>query len=205
MKKGKFGISLVAIAVIAFSFGVLKQPQSVLLIAGFALLAERDEWLNKQVMQALLLIVTYYVAVFVSNFILGGFAQSLIFLEFYKAGEAITKVNAFIIGVFGIVLIIISILAILRILKGKDAGLPYISKIIETGIATESLKNYQGNHKNATPVNPEDAPREQQAEPIEIPYDSDPISARVRKVCPSCFAPLEDNASFCTNCGTKVE
>ena len=53
MTKGKFGLSLAAVAVIAFGFAALRQPQSVLLVVGFALLAERDEWLNRQAMQAL--------------------------------------------------------------------------------------------------------------------------------------------------------
>jgi len=39
MTKGKFGLSLAATAVIAFGFSALKQPQSVLLVVGFALLA----------------------------------------------------------------------------------------------------------------------------------------------------------------------
>jgi hypothetical protein len=41
MTKGKFGLSPAAVAVIAFVFSALRQPQSVLLVAGFALLAER--------------------------------------------------------------------------------------------------------------------------------------------------------------------
>ena len=48
MKKGKFGLNLAAVAVIAFGFSALRQPQSVLLVAGFALLAEKDEWLNRR-------------------------------------------------------------------------------------------------------------------------------------------------------------
>ena len=59
MTKGKFGISTTAVAVIAFAFAALRQPVAVLLICGFALLAERDEWLNKQTLQSLLLTVTY--------------------------------------------------------------------------------------------------------------------------------------------------
>lgn len=76
MTKGKFGLSLAAIAVIAFVFTALRQPQSVLLIAGFALLAEKDEWLNKQSMQALLLTVTYYLAALAADWGLAAWAGS---------------------------------------------------------------------------------------------------------------------------------
>ncbi|MDK2813633.1 MAG: hypothetical protein PWQ08_888 [Clostridiales bacterium] len=41
--KGKYGLPLSAIAALAFGFCALRQPQSVLLIAGFALLAEGDQ------------------------------------------------------------------------------------------------------------------------------------------------------------------
>ncbi len=40
MTKGNFGLSLAAIAVIAFVFAALRQPTSVLLVCGLALLAD---------------------------------------------------------------------------------------------------------------------------------------------------------------------
>jgi len=83
MSKGKFGLSLAAVAVIAFGFSALRQPQSVLLVAGFALLAEKDEWLNKQAMQALLLTIVYYVAELVNDWIFGGLARFFEWVELY--------------------------------------------------------------------------------------------------------------------------
>ena len=74
MTKGKFGLSPTAVAVIAFGFCALRQPQSVLLVAGFALLAEKDEWLNRQALQALLLAIAYYLAELVTGWICGGLA-----------------------------------------------------------------------------------------------------------------------------------
>ena len=62
MTKGKFGISTTAVAVIAFAF-VAAAARSRAADLRFALLAERDEWLNKQTLQSLLLTVTYYLTI----------------------------------------------------------------------------------------------------------------------------------------------
>ena len=74
MAKGKFGLSLAAVAVIAFGFCALRQPQSVLLVAGFALLAEKDEWLNRQVVQALLLTIAYLAELVMAGYAAPGLA-----------------------------------------------------------------------------------------------------------------------------------
>lgn len=203
MNKGKFGVSVVAIAVIVFAFGMLKQPQSVLLIAGFALLAEKDEWLNRQVIQALLLILTYYIGVFIVDLGLGGLTRGLIFLELYKAGEAISKVSSFILGALSLALTVISILAILKVLKGKDAELPFLSKIIKSNITSSAGTNY--NHQqNASEARPQYTTRSPESRVEEVPYE-EPSKEPATAVCPSCSAPIEEGASFCTNCGTKIE
>lgn len=130
MEKGKFGLNINVIAVIAFAFVVLRQPQSVLLIAGFALLAEKNEWLNKQVIQSLLLTVTYYLAVLVSDLVFGSLARVFNLMKFYETSGVIIWANSFIAGVLFLGLTIFSLIAILRVLNGKDAGLPYFSKIM---------------------------------------------------------------------------
>ena len=96
MTKGKFGLSLAAVAVIAFGFAALRQPQSVLLVVGFALLAERDEWLNRQAMQALLLTIAYYLAELVTGWIFGGLARFFGWVELYGAAGAMGKVGSFV-------------------------------------------------------------------------------------------------------------
>jgi len=64
-----------------------------------------------------------------------------------------------------------------------------------------------------TPVPKQDVPAAEaevvsapEAAPVEAPVEEAPaVEAPVEKKCPSCGATLEDGASFCTNCGTKVE
>jgi len=136
MTKGKFGLSLSAIALIAFGFSALRQPQSVLLVTGFALLAEKDEWLNRQVMQALLLTITYYLAELVTDWIFGGLARFFGWVKLYNAASAMSTVDSFVGDVLYLALIVFSVLAVLRVLGGKDAGLPFLSKMADGDIAT---------------------------------------------------------------------
>ena len=140
MKKGKFGLNLAAVAVIAFGFSALRQPQSVLLVAGFALLAEKDEWLNRQAMQALLLTIAYYVAELVTDWIFGGLVRFFGWVELYDAASAMSKVDSFVGDVLYLTLIVFSVLSALRVLRGKDAGLPFLSKMAD-GDITAALRS----------------------------------------------------------------
>ena len=140
MSKGKFGLSLAAVAVIAFGFSALRQPQSVLLVAGFALLAEKDEWLNKQAMQALLLTIVYYVAELVNDWIFGGLARFFEWVELYDAKNVMSTAGSFVEDVLYLALIVFSALAVLRVLRGKDAKLPFLSKMVDGDIAALKSK-----------------------------------------------------------------
>ena len=129
MKKGKFGLSLAAIAVIAFGFTALRQPTSVLLVCGFALLAEKDEWLNRQAMQALLLTIAYYLAELVTGWIFGGLARFFGWVKLYGAASAMGTAGSFVGDILYLALIVFSVIAALRTLRGRDAGLPFIAKM----------------------------------------------------------------------------
>ena len=129
MKKGKFGLSLTAIAVIAFAFVVLRQPIAVLLVCGFALLAEKDEWLNRQTIQALLLMIVYYLADLVIGWIFGGLATFFGWVKLFRVASVMGTIGSIVGTLLYLALAVFSVIAILNLLRGKDAGLPMISKI----------------------------------------------------------------------------
>lgn len=52
MRKGKFGICLWFYAALAFVLAFLQQSMLCILLLGFVIVAERDEWTSRQVMQA---------------------------------------------------------------------------------------------------------------------------------------------------------
>ena len=213
MTKGKFGLSLAAIAVIAFGFAALRQPQSVLLVVGFALLAERDEWLNRQAMQALLLTITYYLTELVTGWMFGGLARFLGWVNLYGVAGAMGKVGSFVSDALYLALIVFSVLAVLRVLRGKDAGLPFIAKMArgDFAAAVKSKTRAAASAQTvppaqAAPVGAQYAPPEQPLAPIQTaPVTVQAAPAPAVRLCPACSAPLQDDFSFCTECGAKTE
>lgn len=214
MTKGKFGLSLAAVAVIAFGFAALRQPQSVLLVVGFALLAEKDEWLNRQAMQALLLTIVYYLAELVTGWVFGSLARLFGLVNLYGAASAMSTVDSFVGDVLYLALIVFSVLAVLRVLRGKDAGLPFLSKMTDGDIAAaikSKTRTTEASAQTAPPV--QAAPiQTQYAPPAQPPASShtppavtSDAPAPAVRLCPACSAPLHEDSRFCTECGAKAE
>ena len=213
MTKGKFGLSPTAVAVIAFGFAALRHPQSVLLVIGFALLAERDEWLNRQAMQALLLTITYYLTEMAAGWLFGGLARFFAWANLYTPYEAMNKVHLFVGDILYLALIVFSVFATLRVLRGRDAGLPFLAKIADGDFsavikpeAGASVSARMAPRTQATPVGEQYAPVERPAAPIQTP----PVMVQVApapavRLCPACSAPLHEDSRFCTECGAKTE
>lgn len=190
--KGKFGLSLAAVSVVAFGFAVLQQPQSVLLVVGFALLAEKDEWLNRQALQALLLTIGYYMVTLISGLVFGGLAQFFRWVGIYRAASALNTVNTVVGGLLYIVLVVFAVLAILRVLRGKDAGLPFLAKMVG------------GDFEGALQKSPKtkSAPISTEQPPVQAPVQQEASPSRY---CTSCGEVLQEDALFCNECGTRNE
>lgn len=122
MKKGKFGIVLSFYVILAFICVILKLPILCALILGFVILAEKDEWAGRQVLQALLLSV---VVTFFSEVVVWG--ASLISLPFLTGFLTIVATGVSVL-VYAAA-IVLSILAILRAMKDEEANLPLFSNI----------------------------------------------------------------------------
>lgn len=210
MTKGKFGISTAAVAVIAFAFAALGQPVAVLLVCGFALLAERDEWLNKQTLQSLLLTVTYYLAILVIGWMFGGLSRFFNWVEVYKASSAMSKVNSVVGDIIYVAFIAICVFAILRVLRGQDAGLPILSKMAEGDFAAAIKPKVKPQAPPAQYIQPQQAapdytphPAPTQMPPTaQVPSEQAAPSA---KFCSSCGASVSGDSAFCTECGAKTE
>ncbi len=214
MTKGKFGLSTAAVAVIAFGFAALRQPTSVLLVCGFALLAEKDEWLNKQAMQALLLTIAYYLAELVTGWIFGGLTRLFGWVKLYGAVNAMGTAGSFVGDVLYLALIVFSVLAAVRVLRGKDAELPFIAKMaggdfaaaIQSKAEPAAAPAQTVPPVQAEPVRAQYAPPAQPAAPMQTPADAiQAAPAPAVRLCPVCSAPLHEDSRFCTECGAKTE
>lgn len=190
--KGKFGLSLAAVAVVAFGFAMLQQPQSVLLVVGFALLAEKDEWLNRQALQALLLTIAYYMAILITGWVFRGLAQFFGWVGIYRAASVLNTVNTVVGGLLYIGLIVFAVLAILRVLRGKDADLPFLAKMVDGDFAAALQKSSE---------------KESASTSFEQPLAQAPVhqEAYHGRNCTTCGAALQENSAFCTKCGAKNE
>ncbi len=121
MKKGKFGILLAYYAVIAFVLVILKQPVLIALVAAAAIFLEKDEWLSRQTIQALMLSVVVECFSTVANVF---DALPLWFISDILAG-----IFSFVSWALYIVAIIFSILAIIKVYRENDAGVPLLSDL----------------------------------------------------------------------------
>ena len=233
MKKGKFGLSPAAIAVIAFIFVLLRQPIAVLLICGFALLAEKDEWLNRQTIQALLLMIAYYVADLIQGWIFGGLATFFGWVKLFKVASVMATISSIVGTILYLALAVFSVIAIIKLLGGKDAGLPLISQIASGDFVIKEKRRpapapvqpqYAApappqesapvQQQYAAPAPPQEpAPVQQQyAAPVpppapvveEAPAPVPAAPAPSTSFCANCGAPLHEGAVFCAECGTKV-
>lgn len=117
MQKGKYGIYLWFYAALAFILAILGQTLLCGLLLGFVLIAERDEWLTRQAIQAFCLC---FVSAIV-NVVLG-ILDPLERIPF--VGGVFTTIFGVISGVVGLLVLIFSIIALVNVCKGKDAGVP---------------------------------------------------------------------------------
>lgn len=172
--------------------------------------SERDEWLNRQALQAVLLGLCYYLAVLAVDLVFGSLSQLCGWARLYGAQSAMGTLNAILDGLLYAVLLACCALAVVRVLGGKEAGLPYLAHLA----GGESVPIFASKPKPAPayPYAPPTrtaaagapfAPPYAQPQPPSRPAPAEPGSAG--RTCPFCSAPLRDEARFCAECGAKVE
>lgn len=117
MRKDNFGICLSFYAVLGFVFALLGQTVPALLLLGFVIVVEKDQWLTMQVMQA------FFLSIF------SGIVSTIIgvFSVLYKIpilGVVFSWVFGAITAVVSLIIIIAAIIGIVKTAKGEDADIP---------------------------------------------------------------------------------
>lgn len=146
MQKGKYGIYLWFYAVVAFILAFLGETLLCGLLLGFVIIAEKDEWLSKQVIQA------FFLSLFSStvSYVLSNIN---IFQSVPLIGGVFTGICNVINFFVSIAILIFAIIAIVKTAKGQDAGVPGFSALANRAYGYVAKKVYtnpnQGNNTNA--------------------------------------------------------
>lgn len=220
MTKGKHGIVLPAIAVAAYALAILDLTTAFLVVVAFAVIAEKDEWLTRQVLQAFIAWGFVKAAAAVINLVFGFFA-GLIALPYLGAGygyslanllsgnvagtgaaAAIMSVAAFINGCLWIALALFLIFAGIRVLKGKEADMPLFAGFAERAMGTYKPKPKPQYPQPPVPYQQYPQPPAQAAQPIPPAPPAPPApAAKTGWVCPTCGS--TNSGAFCAHCGKQ--
>lgn len=122
MKKGVSGVALNHLAALGFILCILDQPLLGGILMFIAIYVEKDEWLGRQTMQALLL--NLFVRLIDSSFVNLSYSIDPEWNSLYDAMWTLSIVMS--VACF-IVIVVFSLIAILNVLKGRDASVPILS------------------------------------------------------------------------------
>lgn len=122
MGVGKYGVQFRFYAIAGFVLVALGYTTGLFLLVGVALFLERDTWTGRQVLQALFLALVQPLihAVF----------DILSFMSTIPFARSIwTVFNSVLDSIMTLVVLIFCIVAVLNTARGKDAGVPGLSKL----------------------------------------------------------------------------
>lgn len=124
MEKGKYGIKLAFYGVAAFVLSFMGWTTGLFLLLGVVVLAEKNEWASRQVLQATILCV-------LSSFI----SSALYLLDFVTYIPFVSSIwytfKNVVNNLVDIVVFVFAVVGILKNLKGEDAKLPLISMLVD--------------------------------------------------------------------------
>jgi hypothetical protein len=162
MEKGKYGIYLWFYAVMAFVFTAAGDTTLGILLLGFVLVVEKNEWLTKQVLQAFCLalfkILTRQILsrLSISNFIYSPDnylynTRSVVYTLINGFNYLISWINSLI----GLFVLILCIVGIIKVVKGQDAGIPLIAKLVNRAFGIVEKKKNTNGQNNQPPIPPQ--------------------------------------------------
>ncbi|HAL73727.1 MAG TPA: hypothetical protein DCM45_01385 [Clostridiales bacterium] len=205
MTKSVLGLNLSAVAVLIFILSYFAGIEVLVLLLAYALLIEKDRWLNKQVFQAVYLKLAYLIVITVVGWVFD-FLQWL-----FRNAAAIYSVENFIHFLISLALILIILLAISRVIHSQDADLPFVGHFADFTL-DETVKAAE----KTTPAAPATpfVPAAPAAEPdIAEACEDDTVSAEFVDTEPYKFSeeetvvstapPIDPDHWFCVECGRE--
>lgn len=133
MQKGKTGLTLTFYAVLAFAAAFFGGVTASLLVAGFVIIVEKNDWLTKQSLEAVFLTMSISLLSFLFNHCETWLKDMIGWFDPYSyGGDAygiLTNIFSFFAFVITVLEVVLTIIAISRVCKGKNAGLPILDDL----------------------------------------------------------------------------
>jgi hypothetical protein len=170
MTKGKYGLSMIAVAILAFVLAFFGFLEALILFLAFALILEKDQWLSRQVFQAFYLRLAYSVLLTVIGWFFTAINAFFGLFDAYRIINAFNGIHNVIRFLLHIGLFVMALVAVLKLAKGNDAGLPFISNLVDAtfGLIKKKTKPQpQSQTAYQQPVTP--APSQPAAAPQQQP------------------------------------
>jgi len=134
MTKGKFGIVLPAIAVLAFVCAFFGFIEALLLLLGYVLIVEANSWLTKQTLQALFLAISVAIAGTITKWIFGGMMTFFNMIRLDRVINPLGIIQFFILAAISVFALVLCVLAFLKVIKEKDANLPIYGSLADKAL-----------------------------------------------------------------------
>ena len=128
MKKGTFGIKLSFYAVLAFVLAFLGQTLLLGLLLGFVIVAEKDEWLTRQTMQAFFLTIAVSVIQGALSLISKLFSW-IPTLGSISVGSVVSALFGWINWAVSVAALVFIIIAVIKVAKGNEANIPVFASL----------------------------------------------------------------------------
>lgn len=135
MQKGKFGFYLWYYPLVAFILAFLGQILLVAVLLLFVIAVEKDEWAIRQNMQAFGMSFIYLLINGLYSY--GYTASGLNYFNYYSGSYDFSVNVVFgyiaivVAGILAIGALIFFIMALTRVVKGRDAGIPILSSVVD--------------------------------------------------------------------------
>jgi len=171
MKIGKYGLHFTAVAVLAFILAFFGFVEALIFVTAFALLAEKEPWLIRQTLQALYLRFAYGIVLIIFGWIFGGLHALIRGVRAYDLLNGIGRAHNLVNGALYIGLFALAALAAIRLIKGQDAGIPGISRLVDF---TMGLKRTASVPSSAQPPVPQPIQQTMPSPAPEAPAPSAP-------------------------------
>lgn len=214
MRKGKFNIVLALYAVTAMILAIFGQILALIVLTGFVIAAENDEWTSKQCLQAFAALAINNVFSLAVELIEKPFDWLSLVVSadtYVKFVYHFDRFFNFTASAFDVIITVFLIIGVINVVKEKDAKIPFASnfadwayghvtkKAAQAPIQTAAFTQTQAPVQTAaftqtqTPIQPQSAV--QPAAPAQMQAPS-------AQKCPNCGK--EVDGAFCGNCGTKI-